>query len=190
MAIYRARGHDRLAAARFVVDQAGPVSGCVLDVGTGKGLLVMAFARRGLDVVSVDVSPDQQRMAALNVEHEQVASRVRFVRADAGRLGFRDATFGGVAMMDILHHLEDAAPILAEAIRVLRPGGTLLVAEFTREGFELVDRVHREEGRVHPVGPVTLSWADAFLCSRGLTRRASAQAHEHAVVVFERPRGS
>ena len=188
IAIYRAHGHDRLAAARFVVDRAGPVSGPVLDVGTGTGLLALEFARRGFRVVSVDVSADEQRIAVLNAEHQHVASRVGFVRANAGRLGFRDAAFGCAAMMDILHHLEDAAPILAEAIRVVRPGGTLVVAEFTRQGLALVDRVHREEGRVHPVGPVTLAQAAALLETRGLVRRVTAEAHEHAVVVFERPR--
>jgi len=188
IAIYRAHGHDRLAAARFVVDRAGPVSGPVLDVGTGTGLLALEFARRGFRVVSVDVSAEEQRIAALNAEHQHAASGVRFVLANAGRLGFRDAAFGCAAMMDILHHLEDAAPILTEAIRVVRPGGTLVVAEFTRQGLALVDRVHREEGRVHPVGPVTLAQAAALLETRGLVRRVTAEAHEHAVVVFERPR--
>jgi ubiquinone/menaquinone biosynthesis C-methylase UbiE len=188
MAVYRAHGHDRLSAVRWVVDQAGPLVEPVLDTGTGKGLLALEFARRGFDVVSVDVSAEQQRIAALNAEHERLRSRVALVRAHAGRLAFRDAVFGCVATMDTLHHLRDAAPILTEAVRVLRPGGTLLLAEFTRQGFEIVDRVHREEGRRHPVGPVTLSWAEAFLRSRGLAHRASARAHEHAVVVFERPR--
>jgi len=173
----------------LVVDRAGPVSGPVLDVGTGTGLLALEFARRGLRVISVDVSAEEQRVAALNAEHQGVASRIGFVRADAGRLGFRDAAFGCAAMMDILHHLDDAAPIMAETVRVVRPGGTIVVAELTREGLAVVDRVHREEGRVHPVGPVTLAQATALLEAHGLVRRASARAHAHAVVVFERPRG-
>jgi len=47
---YLRLGHDRQAAARFVVDTAGALGGPTLDVGTGKGLLAIALAHRGLKV--------------------------------------------------------------------------------------------------------------------------------------------
>jgi len=53
---YVGLGHDRLAAARFVVESAGALRGPALDVGTGKGLLAIDLARRGLQVVSISMT--------------------------------------------------------------------------------------------------------------------------------------
>jgi len=49
-------------------------------------------------------------------------------QASAGRLPFRDETFDLVTMLDVLEHIRDEASALAQASRVIRPGGLLLVA--------------------------------------------------------------
>ena len=59
IAQYRALGHDRLAAVRFVAGAAGRLHGPALDVGTGRGLLARELARLSLDVVSVDVDASE-----------------------------------------------------------------------------------------------------------------------------------
>ena len=184
---YRELGHDRFAAAAFVAGCGGALEGPALDVGTGKGLMAMALARRGLDVVSVDVGAEDQALAALLAGEAGLSDRIRFLLQDASCLPFPDGHFGTCAMMDVLHHLERGAPVLSEMERVLKPGGVLVVADFDQEGFDLVGRVHASEGREHPVGTVAAPWAEGFLEGLGLEPTATRAGELHRVTVFRKP---
>lgn len=181
---YLREGHDRYEAARFVASGTAPAPGPALDVGTGKGLLALALAERGLAVVSVDVSFDDREVAAA-LARSAPGGRVRFVLADAAALPFRRGAFGCAAMMDVLHHLDDAGPVLSEMARAVTPGGRLAVADFSEEGFELVARVHREEGREHPRSAVTLASAAEALRRAGARPEGTASAQLQDAAWFE-----
>jgi 2-polyprenyl-3-methyl-5-hydroxy-6-metoxy-1,4-benzoquinol methylase len=181
---YRALGYDRLAAARFVAVAAGPLRGPALDVGTGKGLLAVELARLGLDVVSVDVDAAEQPLASQLTLEAGVGERVRLLHRDAARLPFRRGHFGCAAMMDVLHHLADPGPVLAEMARAVRVGGVVIVADFTREGFRLVARVHREEGRAHSVSGATVGQARRRLEREGLACIGEREEHLHEVAIL------
>ncbi len=187
MALYASHGYDRRASVRFVVDQAGPIDGPVLDVGSGQGLLAMELARRGHDVYSVDPSEQEQQLAIANAEIDGVLTDLHFALADARRLPFPDRFFGSAATLDVLHHLEEGPPVFGEMLRVVRPGGTIVVAEFDAEGFALVARVHATEGRVHPEGPVTFDAAVGWLIDRGMTLQSKVEGSLHVVAVLRRP---
>lgn len=182
---YLRSGHDRFAAARFVASGTAPSAGPALDVGTGKGLLALALAERGVDVVSVDVTFDDREVAAALARRAPDGVRVRFVLADAAALPFRDGAFRCAAMMDVLHHLDDADPVLSEMARAVAPGGRIAVADFSEEGFELVARVHREEGREHPRSGVTLASAAEALRRAGARPAGTASAHQQDAAWFE-----
>jgi SAM-dependent methyltransferase len=99
----------------------GPATGdtrLCLDIGCGTGLHVAAVHALGYTVVGVDVSADQLRIAA--------SRNPRLVRADAGRLPLRDASVPAVVMTFVHTDVDDFAAVIAEAARVLRPGGQLL----------------------------------------------------------------
>jgi len=183
---YLRLGHDRTAAARFVAGSGGLLTGPVLDVGTGKGLLAMALADRGVRVVSIDVDSSDQALACLLAEEAGVRERIDFIRGDAGRLPFPPGRFGAVAMMAVLHHLQDPTSVLRDMARTVRTGGVLIVADFSEEGFELVDRVHREEGGEHPRAGTTVDLAAAELERRGLRCIGRREEHLHLVAVFEK----
>jgi ubiquinone/menaquinone biosynthesis C-methylase UbiE len=181
---YRALGYDRLAAARFVAGAAGPLRGPALDVGTGKGLLAVELARRGLDVVSVDVDASEQPLASHLAREAGVGERVSFLHQDAAHLPFRRGHFGCAAMMDALHHMADPDPVLAEMARTLRVGGVVVLADFTPEGFRLVARVHRAEGRVHSVSGTTVGQARRRLEKEGLDCIGEREGHLHEVAIL------
>jgi ubiquinone/menaquinone biosynthesis C-methylase UbiE len=183
---YLRHGHDRLGAARFVVETAGGLRGPALDVGTGKGLLAIALARSGAEVISVDLVDDEQELARLLAEEAGVGGRIRFLRQDAAHLPYPDRGFGCAAMMDVLHHLDDPGPVLREMARVVDERGVIVVADFDEAGFELVARVHREEGRVHPRSAATVAAAEAELLAAGFHRLAWATGELHEVVVLSR----
>jgi 2-polyprenyl-3-methyl-5-hydroxy-6-metoxy-1,4-benzoquinol methylase len=181
---YRALGYDRVVAARFVAGAVGRLRGPALDVGTGKGLLAVELARLGLDVVSVDVDASEVPLASQLAREAGVEGRVTFLHRDAARLPFRRGRFGCAAMMDVIHHIDDPRPVLAEMARTVEAGGVVVVADFSREGFRLVARVHRAEGRVHPESGATIGQARAFLEQEGFDCIGEPEGHLHEVAIL------
>lgn len=103
----------------------------VLDVGCGGGHLALAIAEHhpGARVTGVDLSPEQiarARRRALG------ADRARFVRGSALDLPFPDGRFDVVISVASIKHWPDPGRGLEECVRVLRPGGHLLVFEADR----------------------------------------------------------
>jgi SAM-dependent methyltransferase len=95
------------------------------DIGGGTGNYARALGREGWRPVVVDRSAEMLAHAA--------AKGLETVRADAQRLPFADATFDAATMISMLHHVEDRSLALAEARRILRPSGRLVLKGFTAE---------------------------------------------------------
>jgi ubiquinone/menaquinone biosynthesis C-methylase UbiE len=180
-------GHDRFAAAKFVAECAGPLESPALDVGTGRGLLAAALAARSLQVTSVDNSDENLLVAQWLAREKGLSDRIEFMMEDASSLPFANQFFKTAAMMDVLHHLEDAGQILSEMARVLRPGGKLIVAEFDEEGFEMVAKMHTLDGLAHSRSGSTIESAARFLGSIGLQEEGRAEAHQNVAVWFIKP---
>ena len=143
-------GYDSPAAIRFVLAQALPLGGKVLEIGTGKGRFLVRLARHVKTVTTVDVSAEEQRCARLNARYAGVERKVRFVLRDAGRLPWPAETFDAAVSMNAMHHIAHFKQVLAEMLRVLKPGGKVVLADFSPRGFQILSREHREEGRTHP----------------------------------------
>jgi phosphatidylethanolamine/phosphatidyl-N-methylethanolamine N-methyltransferase len=113
--------HAKTAAAAA---QAGPD---ILEVGVGTGL-VLPYYPPGSRVIGVDLSEHMLRKAQEKVRDRHL-SHVSFVAAmDACRLGFPDASFDAVAFPFVITLVPDPEGALAEAARVLKPGGTIVVS--------------------------------------------------------------
>jgi demethylmenaquinone methyltransferase/2-methoxy-6-polyprenyl-1,4-benzoquinol methylase len=102
----------------------------VLDVASGSGDLARAFAARGAEVWMSDINGP---MLARGRDRMLDAGRMPpAVQCDAERLPFRDASFDCVSVGFGLRNMTHKGAALAEMARVLRPGGRLLVLEFSR----------------------------------------------------------
>ena len=116
--------------------------GRVLDVATGAGGFVQ-FVLDGLrdhgEIIGIDTNPG--RAEAFAAAFGDIPS-VRFVEMDAHHLAFPDDSFDTACVSNSLHHLADPAPVLAEMLRVLRPGGHLLVNEMYRDGQSETQMTH------------------------------------------------
>jgi 2-polyprenyl-6-hydroxyphenyl methylase / 3-demethylubiquinone-9 3-methyltransferase len=100
----------------------------LLDIGCGAGFLTNEFAQKGYEVTGVDNSPDSLRVAR-NYDKTKTAN---YIEADALHLPFPDNSFDVVTCMDFLEHVKAPRSYIAEAGRVLKPGGLFFFHTFDR----------------------------------------------------------
>jgi 2-polyprenyl-6-hydroxyphenyl methylase/3-demethylubiquinone-9 3-methyltransferase len=101
----------------------------VLDVGCGGGLIANPLAAAGFRVKGVDRSAPSLAAARAHVPS---GAGVEYAVGDALRLDEPDGAYDVVLMMDLLEHLDEPARAVAEAARVLKPGGLLFFHTFNR----------------------------------------------------------
>jgi SAM-dependent methyltransferase len=170
----------------------------VLDVGCGKGLLLVAAARRAISgsAVGVDLwlphamTGNSPEAALLNAELEGVSDRVTLRKGDVRQLPCDSETFDVAVSNFVLHELntsDDREAMLREMTRVLKPGGRLALIDFifTRECAEVLRRLGLEGVRRVRIGGVR-HWIGAILmmgtfqlCAVTATRRASVVSPGH-----------
>ncbi len=97
----------------------------VLDIAAGTGTSSVAIARRGATVTALDFSAGM--VAEGRVRHPELT----FIEGDAEKLPFDDNSFDAVTISFGLRNVNNPRQALAEMFRVLRPGGRLVVCEFT-----------------------------------------------------------
>jgi ubiquinone/menaquinone biosynthesis C-methylase UbiE len=125
--LFRRREH--LAAVEMPL---GALAGkTVLEVGCGGGGHSALFAAKGAAVVAVDIA--SERAAAAALKFSLLPGRDgRAYQADAEHLPFRDNAFDIVYSNGVLHHSADTARAVAEAHRVLKPGGKAVLMLYAR----------------------------------------------------------
>ena len=93
----------------------------LLDVGCGGGVLTEEFASLGCQVTGIDISP---RSIAVAQRHATISGLSIDYRVGSGTsLPFEDSSFDAVGCCDVLEHIQDWKQVIAEAGRVLVPGG-------------------------------------------------------------------
>jgi SAM-dependent methyltransferase len=95
-----------------------------VDVGAGAGALALALAPRVREVVAVDVVPE-----LLEEARKRAPGNMEVVEADATSLPFSPDSFDLAGTLRTLHHVARPELVIAELVRVTRPGGTLLVVD-------------------------------------------------------------
>lgn len=100
----------------------------ILDVGCGAGLLTNPLAEAGHEVVGIDLS----ETSLAEARKRDRTGRARYLASNAYSLPFPNEWFDVVCAMDLLEHVEDPQLVIAEAARVLRPGGLFFFHTFNR----------------------------------------------------------
>ncbi len=103
-----------------------------LEIGCGPGLLTCELAREvggSGRIVAIDASTDMIAATRGRADHERLSDRVRLVHADAAALPFSRESFDFVVVVQVYLFVDDIAAALADAARVLRPGGRLVVVD-------------------------------------------------------------
>lgn len=121
---------------RYTIDMARARPGNrVLDLAGGTGDLTKAFAKQvGADgeVVLSDINSSMLGQGRIRLTDQGVLGNVRFVQANAEALPFPDNHFDVITIAFGLRNVTDKAKALASMYRVLKPGGRLLVLEFSK----------------------------------------------------------
>ena len=141
-----------------------------LDVATGAGHVALALAPHARSVVAADITPEMLAEAEALAAGRGIAN-VTTCLAPAERLPFPDASFDIVTARTAPHHFADVPAFVAEAARVLRPGGRFVVVDNLAPPDPEADRFLNEIERLRDASHVRsyneAEWR-AFLLDAGL----------------------
>jgi ubiquinone/menaquinone biosynthesis C-methylase UbiE len=119
----------------------------LLDIGTGTGRVLELFGARGVAGTGLDLSPAMLRVARANLARAGLAdAHVR--QGDMYRLPWGEPSFDAVTFHLVLHFADEPGRALAEAARVLKPGGRLVVVDFAPHDLDSLrtEHAHRRLG--------------------------------------------
>nr|WP_040487069.1 bifunctional demethylmenaquinone methyltransferase/2-methoxy-6-polyprenyl-1,4-benzoquinol methylase UbiE [Idiomarina sp. A28L] len=131
---------------RYTIDCSGARRGQkVLDLAGGTGDLAAKFARmvgpEG-EVVLADINDSMLRVGRDKLRDMGIVGNVSYVQADAEKLPFEDNTFDLITIAFGLRNVTDKDAALRSMLRVLKPGGRLLVLEFSKPEVEMLSKAY------------------------------------------------
>jgi demethylmenaquinone methyltransferase/2-methoxy-6-polyprenyl-1,4-benzoquinol methylase len=137
-------GRDAGWRRRAAAEAAGGPEEIVLDLcaGTGDLAVELALSHPGGLVVCADFAHPMLVRARAKLLRRRVASRCALLEADALRLPFRDRTVSAVVVAFGVRNFANLPAGLREILRVLRPGGRLVVLEFSRPTGKVLSRIY------------------------------------------------
>ena len=142
----------RVATTRAVAPRPGQR---ILDLAAGTGASSVSLARSGAEVVAADFSPG---MIAEGRRRHRGIPNLTFVEADATALPFEDGEFDAVTMSFGLRNVNEPGKALGELLRVTKPGGRLVVCEFSHPPSPAFNGLYRfYNDRILPVVAKTVS---------------------------------
>ncbi|MGH3390730.1 MAG: class I SAM-dependent methyltransferase [Actinomadura sp.] len=137
-------------AQKLMEDRVGialslPHGALVLDAGCGEGHTAMRLAQRfGLQVEGIDLLDFNIARGRQLVQRHRSAARVRLQVGDYTALPFADETFDGIYTIEALVHAPEPQSALKEFLRVLKPGGKLVLFEYSMPAQQDLNTAERE----------------------------------------------
>ena len=149
----------------------------VLDIGCGPGIVACAFASVARDVTGIDLAPAMLERARAR-QAKRSLTNMTWLCGDVSALPFPDNSFSIVVTRYTFHHFLSPASVLAEMVRVCRPGGRVVVCDATPPAAKLsaYDRFEtlRDPSHAHALSLETL---EALFADLGL-RQIETASHD------------
>lgn len=169
IALYQKYGYDMEKERSFILEKTLPISGNILEAGTGKGYFTLALARAGFNFFSFDISATEQRFAQLNLMYYGLQQQVTFLVANVESIPCDDGFFDVIYAVNMIHHLSSVRKTCDEFIRILSPDGKIVLSDFNEKGLAILEKIHESEGRRHDVSGGNLTDVKKTLAERGFT---------------------
>ncbi|HEY4345635.1 MAG TPA: metalloregulator ArsR/SmtB family transcription factor [Parvibaculum sp.] len=118
-----------------------------VDLGTGTGRMIELIGPKARTSLGIDLSPEMLAFARATLEQSGI-EHCSLRQGDLYDLPLQDATADLVTLHQVLHYLDDPAAAVAEAARILGPGGRLLIADFAPHDLDFLreEQAHRRLG--------------------------------------------
>lgn len=119
----------------------------VADLGTGTGRMLELFGPKAKSGLGIDLSPEMLALARAQLAQPSL-HHCSVRQGDLYDLPLQDETVDLVTLHMVLHYLDEPAASIAEAVRVLKPGGRLLIADFAPHELDFLreNHAHRRLG--------------------------------------------
>jgi len=182
--LYKSFGYDIEGERNFIIGKAEPLYGEILEIGTGKGHLAIALAKKGYRFTTIDVSSQEQEVARLNTKYLGLEKQVNFRIENAQKLSFGNETFDIIFSVNMVHHLTNPFKVIDELMRVVSFEGKIVLSDFTKEGLELIDKVHVTEGRKHDFTQAKLSDIGEYLITKGFKTDNARDEFQQILTVY------
>lgn len=145
--------------------------GNCLEIGVGTGRFALPLSAAGIPLTGIDLSEPMMRRLVANAGGN---SPVLLAQADATALPFRDGSFGGAFAVHVLHLIPDWKTAVRELVRVVKPGGVLLIdlGTSSSDQKDLESRLAVMAGKRLRVGVTDVEPLDEVLGEMGARKRA------------------
>lgn len=122
-----------------------PAGSTVLDAGCGYGRVATTLAgpNFGLNIIGIDLVPERIEEARRYTKEHGVADRVNLIQGDYTHLPLEDSSVDGVFTMETLVHADPLEKALSEFWRVLKPGGKVVLFEYSVPDYKSLDSIRR-----------------------------------------------
>lgn len=184
--LYKSFGYDIEEERAFIVKKAKPLYGDILEAGTGKGHFTLALAKEGYQFATFDISKTEQAFAKLNLKYFGLDNQVDFHIENADSLSFKDASFDIIFSVNTLHHLMNPYKVMDEFIRILSLMGKIILSDFTKEGLEIINKIHALEKRVHETGKTKLSGIEFYLVEKGFRTQRHKSKYQDVLIAYRK----
>ena len=156
------------------------IGGTILEVGTGRGHMAVALARKGFKFVSIDLDKNGQEVAKTYLKMVKGGKSVNFKIMNAEKLRYKDGSFDYVISVDFIHHAKHPVKCLKEMIRVAK--NMLVVADINKRGARIMEKVHRLNGHSHAPSKISLKGMEVLLKKSGMKVKVYRDAYHNIII--------
>lgn len=140
----------------------------ILDVGAGTGRFSLAVAKKLITgkVICLDLSDEMLQHLKRKAEKEGLKDRIQILKAEASSIGLKNESIDLTVSNSVFHELSSPEAVLAEMLRVLKPGGWVIITDFRDTRISrLICGAHSDDAH----GPFSVNELETLFTKGGLS---------------------